>query len=116
MIKWILTTLILVVVVAVLTVILQTPSLRNKSGKWLSEKTALAQKRAGELKGIIESKTGAKPAGSDLPKTKTGTKPGPGVKEISGSTAQPIKEEVPESDRKKLEEVLEKANRPSKPK
>jgi len=111
MIRWILTTIILVMVVAVLTVILQTPSLRNKSEKWLKQKTALMEKRAGEVKDIIGSKaeskqTGPGPANSDTVK-KTGT----GVKEIPGSTAKPVEDQIPESDKKKLEQVLEKANK-----
>jgi len=111
MIRWILTTIILVIVVAVLTVILQTPSLRNKSEKWFKEKTSLMEKRAGEVKDIIESKGDSKQTGPGQAKTETVKKTEPVVKEIPGSTAKPVEDQIPESDKKKLEQVLEKANK-----
>jgi len=116
MIKWILTTIILVMVVAVLTVILQTPSLRDKSEKWLKQKTALMEKRAGEVKDMVGNKGDSKQTGPGPAKTETVKKTGPAVKEIPGSTAKPVEDQIPESDKQKLEQVLEKANKPAKSK
>ena len=109
MIKWMLTTIILVITVAVVTVIMESPSLRAKAQKTLKAKTAMISSRINEVKAIIADKEGIK-----NPKRTGGTTPGSSGKELHGSTGQNAPgDQIPESDRKKLEEVLEKANKES---
>jgi hypothetical protein len=116
MIKWILTTFILVVVVAALTIVLQTPSLRNKSASWLEGKISLMSKRAGEVKGIIDRKTGAKTDEAEQAGPASDKKAGAAVKTVPAPPPKSADDQIPDSDKKKLEQVLEKANRTGKSK
>jgi len=133
MIKWLLTTIILALVVAVVTVTYQSPALRAKSEKWLKAKIALVESRFKEIKSILESKEGARGFFADKPKDtikpttqaeKTAPsaqkKPGAvkttqtaktGVKPAPSSTAKSAgNDEISDADKKRLEQVLEKAN------
>jgi len=134
MIKWLLTTIILVLVVAVTTITYQSPILRAKSEKWLKAKTDLVSSRIKEVKSILASKQGArgffedksgetgkqtasgKVESGSQKKTaavKTTQTAKTGVKPAQNSGATTVQDDqISDADRKKLEQVLEKANQP----
>jgi hypothetical protein len=132
MIKWLLTTIILALVVAVVTIICQSPALRAKSEKWLKTKTDLVSIRIKEVKSILASKQGARGFFEDKLKetgkqtasgkvesksqkktadVKTTRTAKTGVKPAQNSGATAVQDDqISDVDRKKLEQVLEKAN------
>jgi len=135
MIKWMLTTLILVVTVAVVTVAYLVPTLRDKSQNLVKAQTEMVRSRLADIKEILDNKQALKnildkPQDKHLEEPvktvaaekratpaktspKAGTKPQvkPAPKPAEGSTAKIIPDQIPDSDRQKLEEVLEKANK-----
>ena len=109
MIKWLLTTILLIITVAVVTVIMESPSLRAKAQKTLKAKTAMISARINEVKALIADKEGIK-----NPKGSGGAKNESSAKELHGPTGQNATgDQIQESDRKKLEKILEKANKES---
>jgi len=112
MIKWLLTTIILVLTVAIVTVIVEIPSLRAKAEKTLKARTALISSRVRELRGLSGSGWGESKQTSAAERAKSGTtsreSPAP---EPQASTGAKSRDPISDSDRKQLEEVLEKAGR-----
>jgi len=112
MIKWLLTTVILVIAVAMVTVIMESPSLRARAEKTLKARSALIASRLKELKGLAgsgsgESKQHSAPSGgkSAAPGKESQTQESP------GSSGAKSRDQISDSDRKQLEEVLEKAGK-----
>jgi hypothetical protein len=146
MIKWMLTTIILILTVAVVTIVMESPSLRAKAQKIIQPKTELMAKRFNEVKGILANKEGLKKFFKEesknalneaekglkegekeikpLVKDVAGTDPGEAATEkkeakpeaitpaeTQGATVKPAADQIPQSDRDKLEQILEKANK-----
>ncbi len=111
MIKWMLTTIILaavlVVTVVAVSLVLHSPKLKAKSEQILKSRTGVLATRIDELRGIIR---GHKP--SQPPQTPAKPEPAAETGSTSKTPPQPSQDDqIPDSDRKQLEEVLEKASR-----
>ena len=150
MIKWMLTTIILILTVAVVTIVMESPSLRAQAQKIIQPKADLMVKRFDEVKGMLANKEGMKkffkeegkdavkeaekglkesekeikPLVRDVAGTDQEKKPGEVVTEkketkpetttpaeTHGATVKPAADQIPQSDRDKLEQILEKANK-----
>jgi hypothetical protein len=56
MIKWFFTTILLMITVAVVTIIMLSPSLKSKAEHWLKAKTELARKKTSDVKETVTDK------------------------------------------------------------
>ncbi len=110
MIKWLARTLIIALVVAGALILYLSPSLRSQAVDWLKEQKALVEKRIKQTKKLWEKK--AKKEKKELfKKTQKAKKEvKKKVEELkAGAEGEPMEKSIPEEDKKKLEEILEKA-------